>query len=436
MNSNPYDQLPYRCQPIEWTAPERLALASLLHGGPCPDVQRCRVLELGCGDGSNLLPLAYYRHEAQFIGVDGAGSQIDIAQCRRQQLQLNNVEFLQLDFSEVDRVLDGTFDFIIAHGIFSWVDNDVRDTLMRFCGRRLNEKGLLYLNYNTLPGWNIRGMVREYLLAHTANGESLYHRSLKAQQASRQMAQSLSQTEHPFNQLLAQEFQFVADSHCSYVAHEFLAQHNTAYWRSDFLALAADAGLYHVADADFNYVTGRVDSTVAERIQNENLIGRNLTDTVDLANYRQLHSPVFCLKKTDSPSRAPRDLSTLHVASVLQAIDQKPGWFQHPNGFQVEARTPELTHALHILSRYWPGALPVLQVFQDVAAVADDLVLLHTHGLIELRLPHAPAASPLNVLNDLNRLELEWRENCTTANHVCIEPVPTAMTSRQSACGS
>jgi len=131
-----------------------------------------------------------------------------------------------------------------------------------------------------------------------------------------------------------------------------------------------------------------------------------------------------------------QDLSTLHIASVLQAIDQKPGWFQHPNGFQVEARTPELTHALHILSRYWPGALPVLQVFQGVAAVADDLVLLHTHGLIELRLPHAPAASPLNVLNHLNRLELEWRENCTTANHVCIEPVSTAVTSRQSACGS
>jgi len=75
--SNPYDELPYKSYSVEWTAPERLALASLLHGGPRKSLDSYRMLELGCGDGSNLLPLAYYRRQGTFTGIDGAGSQID-----------------------------------------------------------------------------------------------------------------------------------------------------------------------------------------------------------------------------------------------------------------------------------------------------------------------------------------------------------------------
>ena len=66
---NPYDELPYQSFPIEWTAPERLALASLLHGGPRPLLDGYRVLELGCGSGANLLALAYYRQHVTFLGV-------------------------------------------------------------------------------------------------------------------------------------------------------------------------------------------------------------------------------------------------------------------------------------------------------------------------------------------------------------------------------
>src|SRR5436190_23915151 len=95
---NPYDELPYKSLPIEWTAPERLALTSLLHGGPRQSLDAYRVLELGCADGANLLPMAYYRKGAQFVGVDGAASQINLANSRRMALQLSNIEFIHADF--------------------------------------------------------------------------------------------------------------------------------------------------------------------------------------------------------------------------------------------------------------------------------------------------------------------------------------------------
>lgn len=156
--TNPYDELPYKSYPIDWTAPERLALASLLHGGPYPPLNEYRVLELGCGSGVNLLKLAYFRRYGTFIGVDGAASQIEIARGDALTLGLGNVEFIHADFRVVDQQLSGCFDYIIAHGIFSWVPHDIRDTLLQLCVERLKPGGLLYLNYNARPGWDVRGL--------------------------------------------------------------------------------------------------------------------------------------------------------------------------------------------------------------------------------------------------------------------------------------
>ncbi len=254
---NPYDELPYKCLPIEWTAPERLALASLLHGGPRPPLDTYRVLELGCGDGANLLPLAYYRRHATFVGVDGARSQIEVADARKSALELSNIEFIHSDFLTAAHRLSGQFDYIIAHGIFSWVPHDVRDALLELCAQHLRPGGLLYLNYNTRPGWNVRGMVREFLLAQTAGTTSLRMRAQLAQDVAAKIVASLTIGEHPYSQLMANEFRFVCENHVSYVAHEYLASENHPYWRSEFLALARSYGLEYVADADFCYSSGR-----------------------------------------------------------------------------------------------------------------------------------------------------------------------------------
>ena len=124
------------------------------------------MLELGCGDGANLLPLAYYRPQAEWVGVDGSARHIEQARSRLAQLQLDNLEFLQLDFRQANAQLMGKFDFIIVHGVFSWVADGVRDALFQLCSDRLSSKGILYLNYNTKPGWNIRGMVRDFRNHH------------------------------------------------------------------------------------------------------------------------------------------------------------------------------------------------------------------------------------------------------------------------------
>lgn len=412
----PYDELPYRSVPIEWTAPERMALVSLLHGGPRPRLDGYRVLELGCGDGANLIPMAYFRRHATFVGVDGAHTRVAIAEQRRTSLGLANVSFVAADFtSAADRVA-GPFDFIVAHGVFSWVDDDARDALLRLCADRLRAGGLCCLSYNTTPGWSVRGLVRDFLLLHTAAGKGLQARVDRAREVAAAMARELAGADHPYSQLLANEFRFVCENHPSHTAHEYLAPHNVAYSRQAFLDLVARHGLVHVGDADYNRPSGRLPealpSVLARLPIDASLHGR----AADLLCYRQMHSPLlsrgFVPRAPD-----PAELAALTVASPLVCRDTSPGGarFDHPDGHEVEVRGAALTAVLRALESRWPRGTTVGEAFPDVAGVIDDLRLLQRNGMIELHAidPEACGEDP----EPLNRLERSWGGYETTAAH-------------------
>jgi ubiquinone/menaquinone biosynthesis C-methylase UbiE len=371
--------------------------------------------------------LAFYRRHATFVGVDGAQSQIQVADARRCCLGLSNVEFIHADFLKANDRLSGEFDYIVAHGVFSWISQDVRDALLELCAQRLCKGGLLYLNYNTRPGWNVRGLVREFLLAQTAGASNLRTRAELAQEVSAKVVSSLSAEAQPYSQLLANEFRFVSEHDVSYIAHEYLANDNHAYWRSDFLVLARQHGFEYVADADFNYPSGRISEDLAPRLVEEKIIGRTIDDTVDLLCYRQLHSPIL----THGPlTRLPPSLAefaNLRVASCLAPCgpsDQDNPMFQHPSGYQVEAKEDVIQAALIQLQPFWPRGLRIREVFPDVSYVLDDIRLLQRNGLIELRCIE-PGETEV-CREPLNRLEAGWGDSVTSPYHTC-EVVPAEL---------
>jgi len=416
---DPYDDLPYRSLPIEWTAPERLALASLLHGGPRPSLDGYRVLELGCGDGANILPLAYYRTHAKFVGVDGSQTAIATAEARRAELKLANLDLVHSNFLSADERLSGVFDFIIVHGIFSWVPEQTRDALFALCANRLRPGGLLYLNYNTKPGWNVRGMVRDLLLAESAGTTGLERRADRARDVATKIAAALEAAgDHPYTRLLASEFRFVSDSHVSYVAHEYLAADNHAYWRSEFAVLAQGYGFERVADADFNYDSGRIPTDLTRQVAEAGLCGQPVDDTVDFLSFRQLHSPILTLRPwTPRPPRG-QELARLFVASCLTPSDPNPSgsWmFRHPNGFEVEAKHEVMRAALERIRALWPRGMTVDTLFGDADGLVSDLILLHAHGLIALRMVEPDDRTPPS--GPLNERERGWGGYHTTPYH-------------------
>lgn len=416
---NPYDEVPYLSQPIEWTAPERLALASLLHGGPRLPLADYRVLELGCGNGANLLPLAYYRRHARFVGVDGSGAAIATAKTRQAELGLSNLHFIHADFADAAERLEGPFDFILVHGVVSWVPEQARDALLALCARHLRTGGLVYVNYNARPGWNVRGMVRDLLLAQTASAGGLRARAERAQEVSRTLASALGAAgDHPWARLMEREFRFVFENDLSYVAHEYLAADNHAYWRSEFLGLARKLGLQYVADADFNYVSGRIPEGIDKQMAAAQISAQRLDDTVDLLSYRQLHSPILTSDAWTPLAPDDRELGNLIVASCLvsQTTEGTPRrMFRHPSGFEVEAKEEAMGLALERLRALWPTGALVRTLFPPGSPFIDDLRLLHRHGMIELRLADSPDdAPPRRILNECER---RWGGCVTTPDH-------------------
>ncbi len=394
-----------------------MALASLLHGGPRMDLGQYRVLELGCGNGANLLPMANYRVNGSFVGVDGALSQIAMAASRAADLGLTNVEFVQSDFTEADSRLSGQFEFIIAHGIFSWVPPRVRDALLDLCRKRLTENGLLYLNYNALPGWNIRGMVREFLQAQTAGITGFASRAVAAQIVAARVAEAMASNEHPYSQLMANEFTFASENHISYIGHEFLAENNHAYWRSDFDELTNGFGFHYVADADFNYQSSWIPDDLESSLSTEGIVGRSLDDTVDLLCYRQMHSPILTQGPFDSHPVESHEMADLEIASRLSPTDSTSvdgQMFEHPNGFTVEVEDSEFAHVLTQIQTAWPLGSRIGSLLPQVSTFEDDLTLLCRKGLIELRLAGATNSGGVNLLNTL---ETEWGGYITSQCH-------------------
>jgi len=160
---NSYDRLPYPNLSFAQTHPDRLAtLATLLGMRPAP-VERCRVLELGCAGGGNLLPMAGGLPGSEFVGIDASAVQIAAGQEAVAALGLENLILRHMDILEVDEGL-GQFDYIVAHGVYSWVAPEVQDRILALCRERLAPQGVAYVSYNTYPGWHMIEIARGIML--------------------------------------------------------------------------------------------------------------------------------------------------------------------------------------------------------------------------------------------------------------------------------
>ena len=160
---DPYDAVAYPSFPYPDTHPDRLAAMAILHGlSPVP-VERCRVLEIACNEGANLIPMAYAIPGSEFVGFDLARLPVDRGQERIRELGLKNAWIFAGDLLDAGKEL-GQFDYIIAHGLYAWVPAAVRERLMAVCGELLTANGVAFVSYNALPGGHLRRMTRDMML--------------------------------------------------------------------------------------------------------------------------------------------------------------------------------------------------------------------------------------------------------------------------------
>ena len=114
---------PYTSNSFPQSAPGQLDAIAHLFGLETPEVSSARVLEIGCAAGGNLIPFAAAHPQAHTVGIDLSQVQVDQGRTRAQALGLNNLELLAGDIARMNLAALGQFDFIVAHGVYSWVPN-------------------------------------------------------------------------------------------------------------------------------------------------------------------------------------------------------------------------------------------------------------------------------------------------------------------------
>ncbi len=263
-----YDAIPYRHGAIPHSHPARIGVIARLFGMPAAAPDRCRVLELGCAEGMNLLPLAERLPLAQFTGVDVSTKQIATAEAARSVCGIGNARFLRDDL-RVFEPEPGAFDYVIAHGVYSWVQDEVKDRLLAVCARALAPAGVAYVSYNVLPGWGVLAGMRKFLLAEIAREPNPQAQIDYVGRILDVLAKCTAGQPGAYSALLREAVADMARKSPALLFHDELGLVNDPCTFLDFTAHATRHGLLflseaHYASMPFEHVPSPVRASLAE----------------------------------------------------------------------------------------------------------------------------------------------------------------------------
>ena len=243
-----YDEIAYPNFLHSQTHPDRLAVMATLLGMKPKSVKNCRVLELGCGSGSSLISFAYGLPESEFVGIDLSENQIAHGNSVAHGIGLKNLKLIHGDISEISRESDGEFDYIIAHGLYSWTPETVREKILAIGGELLSPNGIAYVSYNTFPGCHLRLMMREMMLYHTNGIEP----AEKVKQSIGLLdLLSASADDKIYRQILQDERKKTAEKPAHLVLHDDLEDINQPFYFYEFMAAAEKHRLQFLCEADY-----------------------------------------------------------------------------------------------------------------------------------------------------------------------------------------
>ena len=170
-----YSELGYKSMPFPYTTPATLEAYAALVGISAPNPKTARVLELGATYGGNIISQALFNPDATFVGIELSQEQVEKGNEVIANAGLTNFSLVQSDIASIGSEI-GTFDYIIAHGVYSWVDDGVKDALLRLIDEHLAEDGIAYISYNTYPGWHTMDEVRQLMMFSNRDKAQFNHK--------------------------------------------------------------------------------------------------------------------------------------------------------------------------------------------------------------------------------------------------------------------
>ncbi|MHC4813784.1 MAG: methyltransferase regulatory domain-containing protein [Planctomycetota bacterium] len=245
-----YDEVPYPKTTHRDSHVRRLESLATLVGMKPAAIDSCRVLELGCASGWNLISQAREFPDSEFVGIDASAAQIEEGKLAVAATGLANIDLSHGDIMAIDSAL-GRFDYIICHGVYSWVPDHVQAKILDVCRENLSPSGVALVSYNVYPGWHFRGLVRNMMLFHTRGYKDSRERIGQAKAALDFMA-AHTDADTPYGKMLADEMDLIRSAGDSYLFHDHLEPNNKPLYFHEFIARAQEKGLQYLSDSNFS----------------------------------------------------------------------------------------------------------------------------------------------------------------------------------------
>jgi methyltransferase-like protein/SAM-dependent methyltransferase len=428
---NSYDEVPYESQPFPQSHPDRLATIARLFGMSPPAIDHCHVLELGCAGGGNLIPMAFQLPGSEFVGIDYSRRHVQTAQEVIRDLDLKNIRVEHGSILDVDATW-GAFDYIICHGVYSWVTEDVQDKILSICAENLREQGVAYISYNTYPGWHMREMIRRMMIYHTDRFTDPVRKIQQARALIDFLARSVPTKDNAYGLLLKSELEIIKKSRDYYLFHDHLEEHNAPVYFSQFAENMARYPLQYLGEADFHVMLSSGFSEEAKetlkRIAPDMIKAEQYMDFLRNRHFRQT---LICRKNVSlKRNLIPEGLKDMLIAANVRPehtpVDLSPGireTFHSQRKSTLQTDHPLTKAAFVVMKEHWPQALGMEALFRKVLEklaivnpTADmdteenrnmlrkDLLQAYTINMVELHthqpdfqrgIPQSPKLSPL-----------------------------------------
>ena len=442
-----YDEVLYEGYAFPQTHPDRLATVAALAGMRPAPVERCRVLELGCGDGGNLLPMALALPESEFVGIDLGARHVEKGRESAARLGLRNLSLLHMDVMDVGAEF-GRFDYVIAHGFFSWVPPAPREKALAVCRAHLSPQGVAFVSYNTNPGFHVRRMLREMMFFHTRHLTDARERIGQSKALLRFLLDAQVKR-NAYQTLLREEAERISKHADDHFYHDDLEPFNEPFYFHEFVRLAADHGLRYLGEADyFETQETSLSPRAAEQLRqlgDDLVLKEQYADFIKCRSFRQTllcHAEVG-LERAPRPER----LKGFYVASAARPVSAEPDVrsaavesFEGAHGATVQTDHPLSKAAILHLGESWPRALGFDELLagalsrlgrgaddgppgEDSDALCEVLLRLYGANLVELHTSaarFARRAGERPVASPLARLQAARSEVVTSLRHTTI----------------
>lgn len=320
---NSYDDLMYESGAFPQTAINNLEARARMMGLKPAAAAKAKVLELGCSMGGNIITQALYYPDAEFVGIDLSGRQVAQGNAIIEKMGLKNVRLEEKDILTVDESF-GKFDYIIVHGIWSWVPDAVKDKIFSICRNNLTEHGIAYISYNVYPGWKRQEQLREimYFAGRDVLEEPLEARTRKGLDALKALAEILENDKGLGGGGKLPAMQKILNHNFYYIAHEYMEAFNDPIYVNGFIEWANRHRLAYIGDTDLHasFVSWMAEHT-RERIlalAGGDYIAKEFYS--DILSDRQFRRSLLCREEVGDTVR--RDESV--AVEVIESLNFRP----------------------------------------------------------------------------------------------------------------